>query len=174
MARRRLPIDLDALAEAMENQGSDEYDYYLDTNTGQVLRIATEVWTALEEGRTIAGSLAGWQQEELREARDVFADTQGRYVLIPERRGWEVEELMPDFIDSVTDAELQRRLTAAMDGRNALRRFKDILAHHATERERWLAIQQESDRDYATRWLEDEGIEPVWQSASVPQEPAGS
>lgn len=174
MARRRLPIDLDALTEAMENQGSDEYDYYLDTHTGQVLRIATEAWTALEEGRTIAGSLAGWQQDELREARDVFADTQGRYVLIPERRDWEVEELMPDFVDSVTDQELQRRLTAAMDGRNALRRFKDILAHHPAERERWLAIQQDSDRESATRWLDDEDIEPVWQSASMPQEPAGS
>jgi predicted dehydrogenase len=165
MARRRLPIDFEVLAEAMENQGSDEYDYYFDTVTGQVMRIAMEVWNALDEGRTIAGSLAGWQQEELREAREIFGDTQGRYILIPERREWEVEELMPDFVDAVAEEDLREKLTSAMDGRNALRRFKDILAHYPAERERWLALQQESDRDSATRWLAEEEIEPVWISS---------
>ena len=167
MARRRLSIDLEALSEAMEHQGSDEYDYYLDTVSGRVMRIATEVWTALEEGRTIAGSLAGWQQDELRDAREVFADTEGRYTLVPERPDWELEELMPDFVDSITQADLRQRLSSAMDGRNAVRRFKDILAHHPEARQRWLLVQQSYDRDYATRWLADEDIEPVWNTPSA-------
>jgi hypothetical protein len=172
MALRRLHIDFEALAGAMGQQGRDEYDYYLDTTTGRVMRISTEAWSALEEGRAIAGSLQGWQQEELREARDVFGDTQGRYVPIPERPSWEVEDLMADFADSVTDAELRKRLTAALDGRDALRRFRDILAHYPAERERWLALRQESDQEYATQWLADEGIEPVWSSASTPPKQA--
>lgn len=167
MARRRLSIDLEALSGAMEHQGSDEYDYYLDTVSGRVMRIATEVWTALEEGRTIAGSLAGWQQNELRDAREVFADTESRYTLVPERPGWELEELMPDFVDSITHTDLRQRLASAMDGRNAVRRFKDILAHYPEERQRWLLLQQGYDRDYATRWLADEDIEPVWSAASA-------
>jgi hypothetical protein len=169
MARRRLSIDFEALSGAMEHQGSDEYDYYLDTVTGRVMQIATEVWNALEDGRTIAGSLAGWQQEELREAREVFADTEGRYTLIPERPAWELEDLMPDFIDSISDEALRQKLTSAMNERNALRRFKDILAPYSDERQRWLSLQQENDRDYATRWLADEEIEPVWISTATLQ-----
>ncbi len=165
MTLRRLPIDSEAFREAMAHQGSDDYDYYLDTVTGRVMRISTEVWNALEEGRTIAGSLAGWQQDELREARAVFADTEGRYVLIPERAEWEIEERMPEFVESIADPELRDRLTAVMDGRNAVRRFSDILSHYPEERQRWLALQREQDQAYATRWLAEEEIEPEWISA---------
>ena len=160
MARKRLSVNFEALARAMEHQGSDEYDYYLDTETGRVMRIATEVWNALEEGRTIAGSLAGWQQEELREAHAVFGDTQHRYILIPERPVWEVEELMTDFVDAVDNAELHQKLESAMKGRNVLRRFNDILAHYPSEQQRWEALQQANDREHLVQWLQDEGIEP--------------
>ena len=78
MALRRLNIDFEALARAMAKQGSDEYDYYLDTHTGRIMRISTDVWNALEEGETIAGSLNAWQQEELHEAQAVFSDIQGK------------------------------------------------------------------------------------------------
>ncbi len=97
MALRRLNIDFEALARAMATQGSDENDYYLDTHTGRIMRISTDVWNALEEGETIAGSLNAWQQEELHEAQAVFSDTQGRYLPIPEALEWDVEETMADF-----------------------------------------------------------------------------
>jgi len=168
MTLRCLHIDFEALAGAMRNQGRDEYDYYLDATTGRVMRISTEVWNALEEGRTIAGSLQGWQQEELREARDVFGDNHGRYVLIPERPTWEGDDLMADFLDSVTDEELREKIRVALDGRDASRRFRDVLAHYPDERRRWAAFRQENEQAYATQWLADEGIEPVWGSAVPP------
>lgn len=168
MALRRLNIDFEALARAMAKQGSDEYDYYLDTTTGRVMRIATEVWNALEEGETIAGSLNAWQQEELHEAQAVFSDTQGRYLPIPEGMAWDIEEVMPDFVESVRDADLRSKLSSAMASRNAARRFRDILVHYPDEQQRWLALQQQSQRAHAAQWLEDEGIEPVWIMPSKP------
>jgi len=168
MALRRLNIDFEALARAMATQGSDEYDYYLDTHTGRVMRISTDVWNALEEGETIAGSLNAWQQEELHEAQAVFSDTQGRYVPIPEDLEWEVEAIMSDFVDTVHDTDLRRRLSSAMEGRNAVRRFKDVLAHYPDEQQRWTALQHQNQQEHAARWLQDEGIEPVWTAASKP------
>jgi hypothetical protein len=132
------------------------------------MRISTDVWNALEEGETIAGSLNAWQQEELHEAQAVFSDTQGRYVPIPEGPEWEVEEIMSDFVDTVRDADLRHRLTGAMAGRNAVRRFKDILAHHPDEQQRWILLQQQSQQEQAAQWLQDEGIEPVWTAPSKP------
>ena len=168
MALRRLNIDFEALARAMARQGSDEYDYYLDTQSGRVMRISTDVWNALEEGETIAGSLNAWQQAELHEAQAVFSDTQGRYVPIPEDPEWKVEEIMSDFVDTVHDTDLRSKLTSAMEGRNAVRRFKDILTHYPDEQQRWAALQYQSQQEHAARWLQDEGIEPVWTAESKP------
>jgi hypothetical protein len=125
------------------------------------MRIATEVWNALEEGTTIAGSLAAWQQEELREAHAVFGDTQSRYILIPERLEWEMAELMEDFVNAVSDADLQQKLTSAMEGRNPVRRFNTILSQCPDEQQRWAALQQAHERAYIVQWLSDEGIEPA-------------
>jgi uncharacterized protein UPF0158 len=168
MALRRLSIDFEALARAMAKQVGDENDYYLDTHTGRIMRIVTDVWNALEEGVTIAGSLNTWQQEELHEAQAVFSDTQGRYLPIPEDLEWEVEQIMSDFTDTVRDADLRSKLTAAMEGRNAVRRFKDVLVHYANEQQRWTALQQQRQQEHAAQWLEDEGIEPVWTAAPKP------
>src|SRR5438132_450161 len=153
MALRRLNIDFEALARAMATQGSDEYDYYLDTHTGRIMRISTDVWNALEEGETIAGSLNAWQQEELHEAQAVFSDTQGRYVPIPEDLEWEVEEIMSDFVDTVHDTDLRSKLTSALEGRNAVRRFKDVLAHYPDEQQRWAALQHQSQQVHAARHM---------------------
>ena len=168
MALRRLNIEFEALARAMARQGSDEYDYYLDTHTGRIMRISTDVWNALEEGQTIAGSLNAWQQEELHEAQAVFSDTQGRYLPVPEDLEWEVEERMSDFVETVRDADLRRKLTSAREGRNALRRFKDVLVHYPDEQQRWVVLEQQSQQEHAAQWLQDEGIEPVWIAASKP------
>ena len=89
------------------------------------MRISTDVWNALEEGETIAGSLNAWQQEELHEAQAVFSDSQGRYLPIPEGMAWDVEEAMPDFVETVRDADLRSKLSSALEGRNAARRFRD-------------------------------------------------
>ncbi len=169
MALRRLNIDFEALARAMAKQVGDENDYYLDIHTGRIMRISTDVWNALEEGETIAGSLNTWQQEELHEAQAVFSDTQGRYLPIPEDLEWEVEEIMSDFTDTVRDADLRSKLKAAMEARNAVRRFKDVLAHYPDEQQRWTALQQQSHQEHAAQWLQDEGIEPVWTTSSKPE-----
>src|SRR5262245_21953411 len=146
MALRRLNIDFEALARAMATQGSDENDYYLDTHTGRIMRISTDVWNALEEGQTIAGSLNAWQQEELHEAQAVFSDTQGRYLPIPEDLEWEVEESMSDFVDTVRDADLRNKLSAAMEGRNVVRRCKDVIAHYTDEQQRYDVQQTQSQQ----------------------------
>ena len=168
MALRRLSIDFEALGRAMAKQVGDENDYYLDTHTGRIMRISTDVWNALEEGQTIAGSLNAWQQEELHEAQAVFSDTQGRYLPIPEDLEWEVEELMADFVDTVRDPDLRGKLTSAIKGRNAVRRFRDTLAHYPDEQQRWVSLQQQSQQEHAAQWLQDEDIEPVWSAASKP------
>jgi hypothetical protein len=75
---------------------------------------------------------------------------------------------MADFLDSVTDEELRKKLRVALDGRDTSRRFRDVLANYPDERKRWVAFRQENEQEYAMQWLAGEDIEPVWSPAEPP------
>jgi hypothetical protein len=68
---------------------------------------------------------------------------------------------MEAFIETVASRRLQERLWGAIRGRGAFRRFKDVLAGHPAERDRWFAFRDGRVCQRALAWLADEGIEPV-------------
>lgn len=70
--------------------------------------------------------------------------------------GW-----MAEFAATVTDARLRDLLEVALDGRGAFRRFKDVLAGDAAERERWFRFRDGRVREAMREWLEDHDIEPT-------------
>lgn len=63
--------------------------------------------------------------------------------------------------ESVDDAELRGKLEVALDGRGAFRRFKNVLADHRAERERWFAFHGRRPREAMDEWLTDHDIEPT-------------
>jgi Uncharacterised protein family (UPF0158) len=67
---------------------------------------------------------------------------------------------MQDFIDTVSDEHLQELLNVAIEGRGALRRFKDVLARHPGEQQRWFDFQAGRLVARAREWLAEEGCEP--------------
>jgi hypothetical protein len=74
--------------------------------------------------------------------------------------GW-----MEEFAETVAAAALRVRLEEALAGDGPFRRFKDVLAGHPAERERWFAFHDERVREAAREWLEENGVkvgeEPV-------------
>ncbi|MFC9839316.1 UPF0158 family protein [Rhodococcus sp. NPDC127530] len=67
---------------------------------------------------------------------------------------------MESFIDSVTDPDLADRLTIAITGRGAFRRFKDVLAPTPDEFHRYRLFSEERSRGRARQWLADQGYRP--------------
>lgn len=65
------------------------------------------------------------------------------------------------FAATVEDEELRELLFAALDGRGAFGRFKDVLAGCPGERQRWFRYKDERMEDRVRDWLRDLGIEPV-------------
>lgn len=70
--------------------------------------------------------------------------------------GW-----MEEFAGSITNPRLRDQLEVALDGRGAFRRFKNVLANHPGERQRWFAFRAERVRAALLEWLADHGIEPT-------------
>jgi hypothetical protein len=79
---------------------------------------------------------------------------------------------MERFIPMVEDAELRERLTSAIDGKGAFRRFKDVLMSHGPERERWFAFRSERLRVFMEAWLSAHALHPVprpvWPAEAAP------
>lgn len=175
-ARRQLSIDLSDLELAFET-APGEMSYYLNLETGEVVLVtdeAQEELNALHEELLAAGDelLAGftealaerdlpeWMHEAVAQENDVDAGFGTRYIAVPHAESVDGYQDMEEFISTVQDARLQYRLEAAIRGRGALRRFKDVLLDLPRERDAWFAFQASRVRQRVLEWLEDDGIEP--------------
>ena len=171
----KLEIDWGDLAVAFEN-ASWMMNYYLDSETGQVLLVSDEDQGELERIRERivgAGSqeapdfaqaieelgVPDWQQEGLLLADKVERDATGRYIEIQKADSGDGYRDMQEFISTVQDQGLQDRLWRAIQGRGAFRRFKDVLLEHPGERERWFDFGDERVDKRMLYWLEEMGIE---------------
>jgi len=68
---------------------------------------------------------------------------------------------MEDFLATVSDQRLGRRLDAAIRGRGAFRRFRDVLDETAVERGRWMTFSDERLRGRVRQWLAEHGLRPA-------------
>jgi uncharacterized protein UPF0158 len=64
---------------------------------------------------------------------------------------------MRDFIETLSDPRLADRLSDAIRGRGAFRRFKDVLSRSPAEFTEWHAFADERERGRARAWLAREG-----------------
>lgn len=175
---RKLKIDMLALETAFDNSSS-ELSYYLDLETGEA-PLATEdarsdleqVYEAIEcigdEERADAfqaalarRNLPEWEKEAVLAANQVEECYSSRYLELPRPDSRAGYRDMEDFIESVQDERLQKRLWKAIDGRGAFRRFKDELLEYPGEEQRWFAFRHARRRQRVLAWLAEEGIEPI-------------
>lgn len=67
---------------------------------------------------------------------------------------------MEDFIEGISDRDRANRLSIAISGRGAFRRFKDVLGRWPGELEAWYGFSDERQRGRARAWLAAEGYAP--------------
>jgi len=176
---RKLKVDMMELEAAFDNT-SYEMNYYLDTQTGAVISVtdeaareAEEIYQEIQnqqgeqevmsEGFAAAvrqRDIPEWRKDALLDADRVEAGYGTRYIAVPKPESGEGYRDMEAFIATVRDRRLQERLWRAISGRGAFRYFKDVLAEHPRERERWFAFSDARERERVLEWLESEGIEP--------------
>ena len=142
--KQKLEISWEALEDAFENNAPEVHSY-LHMTTGEVLRVVDGVADPAMHQRI--ASDAGYLRVDPVSSREQYR--------------W-----MERFIATVQDAELRSRLVAAIDGKGAFRRFKDVLMSFPADRERWFQFRTERLRSCMEAWLEAHDIEavarPVW------------
>ncbi|HMJ10396.1 MAG TPA: UPF0158 family protein [Polyangiaceae bacterium] len=136
---RDVPVDWEALEDAFENNAPEVHSY-LHIETGEVLRVVDGIADPEMHAR-------------------IASD--GNYMRVDPVSSREQYRWMERFIPMVEDAELRERLTSAIDGKGAFRRFKDVLMSHGPERERWFAFRSERLRVFMEAWLSAHALQPV-------------
>ncbi|HEY4158741.1 MAG TPA: UPF0158 family protein, partial [Polyangiaceae bacterium] len=148
---RDLPVDWEALEDAFENNAPEVHSY-LHLTTGEVLRVVDGIADPEMHSR-------------------IASDT--TYLRVEPVSSREQYRWMERFIPMVDDLELRDQLGAAIDGKGAFRRFKDVLMSYATERERWFAFRSERLRVFMEAWLSAHGLKPVprpvWPAEPSPE-----
>src|SRR5580704_13114565 len=144
---RDIPIDWEALEDAFENNAPEVHSY-LHLVTGDVLRVVDGVADPQMHAR-------------------IAADT--NYLRIDPVSSREQYRWMERYIPMVEDPDLQAKLSQAIDGKGAFRRFKDVLMSYAPERERWFAFRSERLRIFMEAWLSAHALNPVPRPVWVPE-----
>jgi hypothetical protein len=146
---REIPIDWEALEDAFENNAPEVHSY-LHLVTGDVLRVVDGVADPQMHAR-------------------IAADP--NYLRIDPVSSREQYRWMERYIPMVEDPELQQKLTQAIDGKGAFRRFKDVLMAYGPERERWFSFRSERLRIFMEAWLSAHALVPVPRPVWVPEAP---
>jgi hypothetical protein len=172
----KLKVNLDDVATAFDWDRSENDEPYLDVETGAVVYAMSEAKRLLDEFEVQdVGSdedklerlerwmereaVPDWQKDTVREAFEIETVGPVRFLWIPERESHQGYDDMVDFTADIEDKQLQGLLWAALDGKGAFRRFKDVLLRFPETREAWFAFREKRERDHIIEWLEDEGIE---------------
>jgi hypothetical protein len=147
---RDVPVDWEALEDAFENNAPEVHSY-LHLTTGEVLRVVDGVADP---------------QMHVRIASD------GNYLRIDPVSSREQYRWMERFIPLAEDGELRDKLTQAIDGKGAFRRFKDVLMSFGDEREKWFTFRSERLRTFMEAWLGAHAIKaiprPAWEEGAAP------
>ena len=149
--KRPSPVRWDDLTAAFENNAPDVHSF-LNVTTGHVLRVV--------DGSPGADDLLA------RVSRDPDS------IVVEPVSSRDQYRWMERFIETTEDAELRDRLTAAIDGKGAFRRFKDVLLSYPDERERWFQFRLDLLKVEMDSWLASLNIEPVAPPQPEPLPPS--
>src|SRR5688572_1318414 len=78
------------------------------------------------------------------------------------------------FIKTVDDEATRARMEAAINGKGAFRRFKDILLTLPDERRRWFEFRDVMMRKRIVDWVREQGIEPANEPTWTEKEPGSN
>lgn len=124
----------------MALQSSEEQDWYLDRETGEM-----NFFSSLIDNDEI-------DIEEIEGNPD-------RYVYIESMSSDDGFRMMEEFVGALAEGEASRSLTRALRMRKPFRCFKDTLLDFPEVRQQWFAFHNSRMEELARRFLENEGID---------------
>jgi hypothetical protein len=128
---------LEAVVQALESQ-LDTIKHFYDRSTGEIVMIDEEF---------------GQGSEDMEAHSDQF-------ILIPSITANESFQIMEDFVETLTDEELQEMLNQALIEKGAFQRFQDVLQRYPTRWSQWLSFRADRVKARALEWYRANNLAP--------------
>src|SRR5262245_48522691 len=149
-----LPAKLQDVIDAFE-MAADEASYYLDKRTGEIEMIQDEFWRPVENDDPVE-HYPEWQREVISKAKEI-RDGEEHFAKHPGKFEINSYGIMERFCHEYPNPHVSERLSHAIRGKGAFRRFKDLVFDLGIE-DKWNHFEHEAYEEMAINWLESEGI----------------
>ena len=126
---------LESVVQALESQ-LDTIKYFYDRTSGEIVMIDEEF---------------GEVSEDLEQQSD-------RFILIPSITANERFQIMEDFVETITDEELQEMLNQALIEKGAFQRFDEVLQRYTNRWQQWLRFRSDKVEARAMEWFRSNGL----------------
>ena len=146
-------VKLDDIIEGMEFQ-SDESTSYLNKNTGKVVTISEEEFTAARDDEPIE-DFSEWH-EDIRTAKEIL-ETEN-YIPLPTKFDIHEYNIMERFCLSIKDEEISNIMYDSIKSSGAFKRFKRNIDQYNIE-EDWYEYRDAAIKEIAIEWCKDNNIE---------------
>lgn len=142
-------VRLNDIVDALEST-SDEIQFYLNLNTGEVL-LKSEAEQLFSEPENTEEEYPDWD-DDMQQSAEALMDSED-FIPLPDQ--YEIHEytIMEDFCRTVEDKETRDILFSAIRGSGAFRVFKESIRRYDLE-ERWYQFRAEAFRGIAIEWCE--------------------
>jgi F0F1-type ATP synthase delta subunit len=127
---------LESVVQALESQ-LDTIKYFYDRKAGEVVMIDEEF---------------GEVSEDLEQQEDQF-------ILIPSITSNERFQIMEDFVETLTDENLQEMLNRALIEKGAFQRFEEVLQRYPPRQEQWHRFRTAKVEARALEWFRNNGFQ---------------
>src|SRR5699024_1254210 len=118
---------------------SDEFDYYYNSETGEIIMYADPMITGIDQSDFL---------------EDLETDEDNKYIQFPNKFDVNDYDIMESFIWDIKNKEAQNELERAIRGRSAFRMFKDKIQKLDLE-EQWFTHRDNAYKRIAIEWCEN-------------------
>ena len=162
---KKLPISYLELELCLEDHSREINQYYLDTETGDIITVDQSLHRQWEDGEDIAKEdLPPWQQDQFDSMMSVFNDVnEQRYKMAPEFDAIDEADAMRLFVRKVRNEKIADELVDALHGPKSFRRFRAVLNRNPDVRSQYDQFQEQERQVFLEQWLNEIGIEPEWK-----------
>ncbi len=158
-AMRREDLDIERIVEVMQLHGVISVEYYLDTQTGDIVAIPEEIFVAIEDGEE--SSLRAAHRALVETARQIYEGT-GRFVSVPRLSEGDIYSVLSHLYsklkDELKDLETASCLAGVLAGDDFIAGFEEMCITHPEITEMFNQLLDEYTERIARMWLDKVGI----------------
>jgi hypothetical protein len=153
-------INMEALIETITLEDDNLGKSFLDTYTGEVIYIPTEVSLALENGTLKEDTFDEWLKEFVSVAILISEDEVNRYLSTPLIDEDFYISSMKEYVNSIiNNSDLKLELDKALNSEEPIKSFKHVLMDKQDEIDEWYKYEDKCIDEFVRAWLKSNSIE---------------